>query len=250
MPYWSSALRMWSLKSIKTPGMLWKSSVRGERRLGVVLHACSRALVSQVKTKKKKKHTSDCKKTKDSFVLRNEHLKEKKHWRRWENVSCEWGIFLHNLTFSYKCMFLCSPSLTVQQNRASNYAFREKVLYLLLWTPSVRQVFCRKNPPLHSKWCVYAPSSSNGTLFGNKYRKNWALTMEGNSQHCRSFKETQQKSHFQNMVWMTSDPGKYSGKKTPQFERLVAKMWAKDERKTRFLRIATWKRTLSRLKRI
>lgn len=154
MPYWSSALRMWSLKSIKTPGMLWKSSVRGERRLGVVLHACSRALVSQVKTKKKKKHTSDCKKTKDSFVLRNEHLKEKKHWRRWENVSCEWGIFLHNLTFSYKCMFLCSPSLTVQQNRASNYAFREKVLYLLLWTPSVRQVFCRKNPPLHSKWCV------------------------------------------------------------------------------------------------
>lgn len=96
----------------------------------------------------------------------------------------------------------------------------------------------------------HAPSSSNGTLFGNKYRKNWALTMEGNSQHCRSFKETQQKSHFQNMVWMTSDPGKYSGKKTPQFERLVAKMWAKDERKTRFLQIATWKRTLSRLKRI
>ena len=68
----------------------------------------------------------------EKWAFKKKNKNNKKHWRCWENLSCEWGISLHNLTFSYKCMFLCSPSLTVQQNRASNYPFREKVFIFVV----------------------------------------------------------------------------------------------------------------------
>lgn len=108
---------------------------------------------------------------------------------------------------------LCSPSLTVQQNRASNYAFREKVfLYLLLWTPSVRQVFCRKNPPLHSKWCVSCSQQKQQHFVWKQIQK------ELGTYNRRQYptlpirqRNSPKKSHSQNMVWMTSGPGKYSG---------------------------------------
>lgn len=71
---WSGAPRMWSLKSMKTPGMPESSDEEGdgraatERALGVLLHTCS-VLLSSVKSKTITPLTV---KTQDSFVLRNE----------------------------------------------------------------------------------------------------------------------------------------------------------------------------------
>lgn len=161
-------------------------------------------------------------------------------------------------------MFFFSLSLTVQHNSASNCSqFVKAFIFVVVNTQCQAGLLQEKSSTAQQVMRFMFPAAATALCLEiNRERIGWlqwkaianiadqAKKLNRNSNFIDRTSKDKSEGH---MVWMPSDLWEVRRRKkknTPQHERLAAKMSAKDERKTRFLWIATWKHTPAWLNRM